>query len=61
MSHITIIIERALPTGSAAEEVRPISAHVKWSPPDDMTDAEIGQAVRRLYKQIRDLGDGVRA
>lgn len=59
MSHIVIIIDRAPPTGSEAEatmETPPVSARVTWTPPHDMSDAEVAQAVKRLYRQIRNLG-----
>ena len=60
MSHITIIIERVAPAGPAGAEITEANgttARVVWSPPDAISDAEIGQAVRRLYKQVRELGN----
>lgn len=28
---------------------------VTYTPPDSATDAEVGQAVKKLFKQVRDL------
>ena len=57
MSHIVIIIDRAPPppTGLAPES-EAVSASVKYVVPHEATDAEVGQAVRKLVKQVRDLG-----
>lgn len=61
MSHITIVINRTQPTQtSAVENAEPQSgvnyAQITYTPPDSATDAEVGQMVKKLYKQIRDLG-----
>jgi hypothetical protein len=59
MSHITIIIGRA-PSGTVPhdEEEDRCSAQVEYRVPHDATDVEVGQAVKRLYRQVKNLGAG---
>jgi hypothetical protein len=57
MSHIVIIIDRAPPpTTSEAHDSSAVNARVSWSPPDNMSDQEVAQNVKRLYKQVKNLG-----
>lgn len=62
MSHITVIINRTQPptAGIRTEAVEPQEGvnyvSVTYTPPDNATDAEVGQAVKRLYKQVREIG-----
>lgn len=60
MSHITIVINRTVPPSQAdaAEDTQAdaiSSVHVEFVVPHGMSDADVGQAVKRLYKQVRDL------
>lgn len=58
MSHIVIIIDRKPhpPTDAPALNAADCAATVTYAVPHDATDAEVGQAVRKLVKQVRDLG-----
>jgi len=63
VSHISIIINRTVPTqivagneSSTTMHSDPVSATVTYEVPHDTTDAEVGQAVKKLYKQVRELG-----
>lgn len=60
MSHITIIINRAAQEPSATASSTPDSgvtfASVSYVPPDGMSDADVAHEVRKLYKQVKDLG-----
>ena len=60
MSHISIVINRVQPSPSGSvlatepqEGVNYVS--VTYTPPDSATDADVGQAVKKLFKQVRDL------
>jgi hypothetical protein len=55
MSHITIIINRAVPSELTADS-EPVTAEVRYVVPHEATEADVGQAVKRLYRQVRDLG-----
>lgn len=59
MSHVVIIIDRA-PPPSADVDTHPaedqIIAHVEFTPPDAMSEADVVQHVRKLYRQVRNLG-----
>ena len=64
MSHITIVINRTQPPQPSADRTVVASepeegvnyVSVTYTPPDSATDAEVGQAVRKLFKQVRELG-----
>lgn len=59
MSHIVIIVDRKpAPTTDAVTEAgaSECTATVTYVVPHDATDAEVGQAVKKLVKQVRDLG-----
>lgn len=60
MSHITIILNRAVPFGadvtSATPEDERVTASVSFTPPDAMSEADVAQHLRRLYRQVRNLG-----
>lgn len=59
MSHIVIIIDRVPPpTMSALEQqaTDACTATVRYPVPHDATDEEVGKAIRKLYKQVRELG-----
>lgn len=58
MSHITIIISRAPPSGVADSnsDDEQVTARVVFTPPDAMTEQEVTTHVRRLYRQVRNLG-----
>lgn len=57
MSHITIIIDRGPPPSTDAQhDDDTIRAHVEFTPPDAMSEAEVVQHVRKLYRQVRNLG-----
>lgn len=60
MSHITIIISKRAATSSMTEASaeRITAAEVTYVPPDSATEQEIGQEVRRLVRQVRNLGEG---
>lgn len=61
MSHISIVINRAQPPapGVSADANEPQEGvnfvSVTYTPSDTATDAEVGQAVKKLFKQVRDL------
>lgn len=61
MSHITIVINRAQPSpaGVSASADAPQEGvnfvSVSYTPSDTATDAEVGQAVKRLFKQVREV------
>jgi hypothetical protein len=58
MPHITVIIKRvphATPSGD--EPADTTTAEVAYEVPHEATEAEVGQAVKRLFKQVRALGE----
>jgi hypothetical protein len=67
MSHITIIINRVQPASNDPSPPNVPMAHserpgvnyvsVTFTPDDSMSDEEIGRALRKLYKQVKDLGE----
>jgi hypothetical protein len=58
MSHITIIISRAPPHGTDVQpDDEQVTAEITFTPPDAMSEQEVAQNVRRLYRQIRNLGN----
>lgn len=59
MGHITIIIDRKPPEGSALADEQAdndVTAHVEYRPSDAASEQEIAQDMRRLYRQVRNLG-----
>jgi len=66
VSHITIVINRESPpivtTSSDPASIsvsmpsQPVSASVTYHVPHDATEAEISRNVRKLVKQVRNLG-----
>jgi len=61
LSHITIVINRTQPppaglADSAEPQEGVNSVSVSFTAPDSATDAEVGQAVKKLFKQVREVG-----
>lgn len=61
MSHITIVLNRTQqPNGVSSSEAGPQEGvnfvSVTYTPADSATDAEVGQAVKKLFKQVREVG-----
>jgi hypothetical protein len=54
MPHITVIINRAPP--ATAEEQDGVSAAVSYTPAHDATPEQVAQDVKRIYKQVKNLG-----
>lgn len=61
MSHVEVIItQKVLPppgTQVTAEEAGEMTASVKYTPADSMTDAQIGHAVERIVRRLTKLAD----
>jgi hypothetical protein len=53
VSHITIIINREPPSDQDTDAV---VANVEYVVPDDETDEDVGRKVRKMVKQVRELG-----
>lgn len=53
-----VINRTAQPPGAdEAQEAHGVTfASVSYTPPDSMTDAEVAQQVKKLYKTVRELG-----
>lgn len=53
MSHITIIINREPPSD---QDSGAVVANVEYVVPDDETDEDVVRKVRKMVKQVRELG-----
>lgn len=60
MSHITIVINKALvvPEGDStvAEPTGVTYVNVSYTPEDSMTDEQVAHKLKQIYRQVRDLG-----
>jgi len=54
VSHIVIIVNRAPPP--TADETDSVTASVSYHVPHDATDQQVAQAVKQLFKQVKNLG-----
>lgn len=55
MSHVTIIISKAVVLGPTLEPV--IHANVTYTPSDDLSPQEVGKTVARILRRLPELAD----